>query len=339
MRPHEDQLSGYLLARAAMGRKIDDFPQILKLPNGDTSKSEFVLKDLRAANDTVEETRQLLPNGRGNVKEDILATGGEASRRYAAGAFMMDDFLMQKGLHLGSDLRFSMQVETAVSLFTGQATCGSSALLAAHVHAPKLKQGQIAAAVADFEIDHMWTETRRSDADRMQDPILDRWALGPAVLREDSKFGLNPNLTDAYVLYGSNRDNAIRNVQRNLNDIRKDHGLQAKFQDAMTELEQMDYKFNGKIWDEENVMSGTFHGKAGKILHSDSSQAAHWDKILGTNKTAPTRPFNQEILAAGVARSLGEGVRGAAEKAPEILQVAKQMFPKSSGSEAGPSNS
>ncbi|HLP42112.1 MAG TPA: hypothetical protein VK465_11435, partial [Fibrobacteria bacterium] len=298
MRPHEGRLSGYLLARAAMGQKIDDSPQIRKLPNGRALQSEYVLKDLRAANDTVEETRRLLPNGRGNVKEDILATGGEASRRYAAGSYITNEFLKQKGLKADSDPRYSMQVQTAVSLFTGEATCGGSALLAAHMHAPKLKQGQVVAAIADVQVDHMWTETRRADGDRTQDPILDRWASGPAVLREDSKFGQNPNPTEAYALYGSNRDNAIRKVQMNLNDIRKDHGLQANFQAAMTELEQMDYKFMGKIWDEESVMSGTFHGKAGETLHPDSSLLANSEKFLGTDKPVPTLPFTQEILAA-----------------------------------------
>jgi hypothetical protein len=42
-------------------------------------------------------------------------------------------------------------------------------------------------------------------------------------------------------------------------------------------------------------------------------------------------PFGQEVLAAGVARSLGESVRGAADKAPGILDTAKKMFPKPSG--------
>lgn len=339
MRPHEDRLSGYLLARAAMGRKIDDAAEISKPPNGRTLKSENVLKDLRAANDTVEETRRLLPNGRGNVKGDIIATRGEASRRYAAGAIMTQKYLEKMGIREGSDPRFAMQVETAVSLFTGQASCGGSALVAAHVHAPKLGKGRMAAAVANVEADHMWTEARRSDSHRDNDQIIDRWTSGPAILKEDSSYGLDPKVREAYPLYGANRDKALGNVNRILSDLKKDHALQAEFRANMEELDRMDYRFGGKIWDEESVLGEGFRRKAGDILHPDPSPAAGPDKVSEKNRKGASLPYRHEALAAGVARSLGEGVRGAVEKAPGILETAKRMFPKPSPDQAGPSRS
>jgi hypothetical protein len=338
IRPHEGQLSGYLLARAAMGRKIDNAAEISKQPDGHALKSENVLRDLRAANDTVEETRRLLPNGRGNVRGDILKTNGGASRRYAAGAIMKQSYLEKNGIREKEKPDVAMQVETAVSLFTGQASCGGSALLAAHVHAPKLKSGQKVVASADFAVDHMWAESRRPNADRSNDQIIDRWTSGPAVLREDSSYGLNPKAKEGYPLNGANRNKAINNVNRILQEIKKDHGLIAEFQANMEELRKMDYRFMGKVWDEESVMGESFRRKAGGILHPDSSQLARSARILETDKQVPVRPYSQEVLAAGVARSLGEGVRSAAEKAPGILDAAKHMFPKPSGSQAGPSN-
>jgi hypothetical protein len=314
-----------------MRRKIDDAVEISKLPDGRTLRSENVLKDLRAANDTVEETRRLLPNGRGNVKGDIIATQGEASRRYAAGAAMTGSYLEKKGIRAGNDPRFAMQVETAVSLFTGQATCGGSALLAAHVHAPKLKKGQAAVAVANVEVDHMWTEAKRANADRMNDAILDRWASGPAILREDSRYGLGSNVQEAYPLYGANRDKALSNVHWILQDIRKDQGLKAEFQANMAELERMDYRFRGKVWDEESVLDEGFRRKACSILHPDPARTVPIERALAKEQKPPALSSSQEVLAAGVARSLGEGVRGAAEKAPGILEAAKRMFPEPSG--------
>ena len=331
MHPHEGQLSGYLLARAAMGRKIDDAAEFRKLPDGHTLKSENVLKDLRNANDSLEETRRLLPKGRGNVKSDIIATRGEVSRSYAASAHMSNSYMEKKGVDVRKNPKFGMRTETAISILTGQATCGGSALVAAHVHAPKLEKGQTSVAVANVGIDHMWTESKRQNTDRGNDQIIDRWAVGPAILREDSKFGLSPKLQDAYSLNVENRDKSLGSVNQIHKEINADRGLIDQFKKNMSRLEMMDYRFGGKVWNDENVMGDDFRNHAGKILHSDSPQVANSDNVLETDKKAPTLPLIQ-VLAAGVARSLGEGVRGAAKKAPGILDTAKQMFPKPSTS-------
>jgi hypothetical protein len=311
MRPHERQLSGYLLARAALGRKIDDTPEITKLPDGRIVKSEKVLHDLRAAHDSVQETRRLLPNGRGNVKEDILATGGEASRMHLAGAVMREHYLQQK-FGDSPEERFSMQTETAVSLITGQASCLGSALVAAHVHASRLGQGQAVAVVANDHVDHVWSEARRPGSDRSNDVILDRWTSGPAILKQDSRFGQDPRVEDIYSLAPEDRDHARDTVASITDEIKNDPELMEEFKANLEVLGRMDYRFAGKTWNEENVMGKRFRKHAAARLH------------------APRPAYGLELLAAGAARSLGEGVRSAVDKAPGIVETAKAMFPERS---------
>jgi hypothetical protein len=328
MRPHEGMLSGYLLARAAMGRKIDDDPEVVKLPGGGTRKSEHVLKDLRAANATVEEARRLLPNGRGNVAEDILSTRGEASRLYEAGLRLEEKYRIRHGLHQHENRLFDIAAKTAASLLTGQASCNGSAVLAAHLHAHKLEKDQGAIVFHNPAADHMWTETRRLGMNRMNDPILDRWTSGPAVLRQDSKYGRSPAGYDYFTLDAENREGALRAAENSLREMKGDRRLVESFKIDMLKLKITDYRFNGEVHREESVMSDDFRRKAGKALHPRSSKVPKSDTILGRDGKAPVRPFAQEILAVGVARSLGEEVRGAVEKAPAILDAAKRMFPK-----------
>lgn len=328
IREHEGMLSAYLLARAAMGNKVDPFRVVARAPNGRMETPENLAKDLRLANDTLEESRVLLHQGRGNVWSDILETNGEALRRMEAGRNLADNYLASKGLHRGEDPAKDIWVDTAVSCFTGQATCHGSSLVTAHVHAPKLGPDQSAIVFRDISRDHQWTEVVRPGQGFGNDQIVDRWTEGPAVLREDSKYGREPQGQDVYTLNAGNRDRALNQIGEIAGEMRRDRSLHARFGTDMTRLEGGNRIFQVEIQEAESVLRDRFLEKAGRTLHPRSSKVPMSDRVLETDRKAPVRPYAQEILAAGVARSLGEGVRGAAEKAPVIVDAAKQVFPR-----------
>jgi hypothetical protein len=335
MGPDDHPLSGYLLARAALGRTIDDTPEIRKEPDGAILRSEKVLQDLRAANASLEITRRLLPHGRGNVKEDILATGGEASRRYTAGSRLRESYTRKEfGGSVTGILKY--QMVAAVGLFTGQAACGPSAALAAHIHAPRLERDQTLVAIGNSKIGHAWAEAWRG-TDPDNDVILDRWTSGPAILKQDSRYGLEPEVEKLFALDYRNRSRAVLNMVSMSEEIRNDPGLKAEFEASMKHLEQTNHKILAKVWDEESVMGESFRKRAGARLHAESAPLAQAERGSSQPGQAPRPPFTLELLAAGVARSLGEGVKGAVTKAPGIVATAKDMFPKPSDRRAGPS--
>jgi hypothetical protein len=333
-------LSAYLLARAAMGKKDDAFRTVTHLPAGGRGRAketpENLVRDLRAANDTLEEARALLPHGRGNVRSDILATNGEALRRMEAGRNLAENVLKSKGLHRGEERAVDIWVDTAVAGLTGQATCGGSALFTAHLHAPKLEKDQSAIVFHNPTQDHMWTEVVRPGQGFRNDQIIDRWTEGPAVFREDSKYGRDPKGYDYYTLNPGNRDQALYHVGKIADEMKADRTLPRKFASDMRQLQENGRIFRIDVLDPETVLHDRFLEKAGRIMHPRSSKAPGSDKALGTDRKAPVRPYAREILAAGVARSLGEGVKGAADKAPAIVDAARQVFPRRPGKSAPP---
>ncbi|HLP39891.1 MAG TPA: hypothetical protein VK465_00160 [Fibrobacteria bacterium] len=329
VRPHERRLCGYLMARAALRCKIDDVAEIRRTPDGKTLKSENVLQDLRAANDTVEESRRLLPHGRGNVKSDILATRGEVSRICQAKWNLEENYLEKKGPLEIPEHRFETWAETAAALICGEATCGGSALVAVHVHAPKLKEGQTVRVVQSLDVDHTWADSIRKGAEPGNHPILDRWASGPAVLREDSSFGRFSDFKVGYDVDAKDGKKCTEGVERILKEMKGDRGLMARYKADLKQLKREGFRFPGKVWDEVNVLRATFRVQAAEILRPEPSLPPYAKKILRTDKDVPALPFGQEVLAVGVARSLGEGLRGAVTKAPGIVDAAKRMFPVS----------
>ncbi|MGF6666185.1 hypothetical protein QF000_007918 [Paraburkholderia atlantica] len=162
--PEELPHAGYLLARAAVGRKI----------TGDERKR------LRRADMSVRETRALMPAGRGNVREDIRDSLAEATRRSMGGRSLAED----------------PEVESdALSrpIWAGAGHCGEHGNLAAAAHAARLRPGEQSQAISGVGIDHAWAETTPADPEGKADEkertiVMDAWADGPAVFASDSRY-------------------------------------------------------------------------------------------------------------------------------------------------------
>jgi DNA-binding transcriptional regulator YdaS (Cro superfamily) len=160
----EMPLAGYLLARALDGRKVDGAD----------------LERLRRADESVRETRALLPHGRGNVRQDIDAGRHESTTRVDAA----------RSSKLGTPS------VAARAIWAGAGNCGEHAHLATVVHAGRLhaESNEAVLLLGNVLIDHGWAEAvipRPLRLSSLWKPderaiVLDAWKDGPAVFATDS---------------------------------------------------------------------------------------------------------------------------------------------------------
>lgn len=310
------------MARAAMHRKIDNTPEIEWKANGAMEKQGDSLKRLKAANDTVDETRALLPYGRGNVTVDNERTRYQSSMRDEAAMHLIDDYG-----HRGEDPE---QLKAGMFRFAKAARCGGSAPIATHLHADKLEDPYRVSTVEGKREDHTWTEVTRKDARRRDDAIIDPWCDGPAVLREDARYG-NTEAKTIHQLDATTGPEAAKNVERITARLEGDEH-QKRLLKYYTGTGEMDYHSDGyrrfgAEFDPRPVYHPDFLKEAGKALHG---QGGH-----PSMEGMPRHPhLAQEIQAVGVALSLNEGaapasgkIRNALAQAPGIIDSAKRQFP------------
>jgi hypothetical protein len=319
-RDMEDALGAYLMARAALHRKIDDTPDIEWKWDGQMEKQTDGLKRLRAANDTVAETHALLPHGRGNVKEDNRRTGYESSLRETS----YREFFNAIPLTLAQN---DHQALAGAFRFVKAARCAGSAAIATHLHARKLEDLYRVVIHEKLQADHTWSEVRWKGLPRHNDVLIDRWCDGPAVLREDARYGYTPGKV-IFQLDKTTGSESAKTVDKIAAHLEADPKHQARVKKILTGLKN-DRREEGEF-DAQRVFSPEFEKAAGKALHGTSG-----------------RPhLTQEIQAVGVALSLNGGpdlsslvgghsassstsgkVRESLAKAPGIIESAKSWFP------------
>jgi|GEM_PF-6491927 len=155
---HDDDipLAGYLLARCADQRPVED--------DG--------LELLRDAHDSIREARNLMPHGRGNVKEDVAATKGLSYRAV---------------LHKQRKIKKEDLPPNAAAVFGGSGNCGEFAVTTAIAMAARMKPHIKARMTKRIFVDHTWTEAAPHGqyGDRERTVILDGWRSGPAVFAPD----------------------------------------------------------------------------------------------------------------------------------------------------------
>jgi hypothetical protein len=152
--PDDIPLAGYLLARQADRRPVEGEDLAL----------------LRDAHDSVREARNLMPLGRGNVREDNAATHG-LSLFAALEGRAQEDLTM---------------AEHAV--LAGAGACAEHSELAAQAMANRMGPQVKARLTHRTAVDHQWTEASASGnfKDRAHTVALDAWRAGPAVFAPDS---------------------------------------------------------------------------------------------------------------------------------------------------------
>ncbi|HET9642325.1 MAG TPA: hypothetical protein VFP68_02970 [Burkholderiaceae bacterium] len=152
--PDDIPLAGYLLARQVNGRPVEG--EHLQL--------------LRNAHDSVREARNLLPYGRGNVKEDAIATDG------------LSTFAVNQVRQEFDDLPVAVS-----ALLGGAGNCEEYAALSSLAMAARLPPRAQARTVTRPFVDHVWSEASIDGnfKDRSHTVVIDGWRQGPAVFAPD----------------------------------------------------------------------------------------------------------------------------------------------------------
>jgi hypothetical protein len=166
---NESALASYLFARGLTKRAIDGAQ----------------LDVLRSGNETLNQTRRKLNKGRGNVEVDVERSGHEheSSRRTKIGRDLVKEVIKD-----GMPVNRKGQLRASVAEVVRAGNCSEHAHVAASIHATKLSGGQSVHRVGSKTTDHAWAELRLHPKGTANDVILDAWARGPAILREDAKF-------------------------------------------------------------------------------------------------------------------------------------------------------
>jgi hypothetical protein len=323
LHPHELPLAGYLLARASVGRKVDDPDTISGLRSGQQALAVGI---------------GTLARGRGNVLEDILTSDSDSYvavqvQRDAveflksAARYQPDSssgrptplarkmarlsqswpvgFAEQLNRHFPSESAAGDAMDyitkTVAARLFAAGNCGEHARVVADARS-RIGDAPAALRIARADaVDHAWTEAQVSAGEKRHDDVMmDAWMRTPAHLREDSHFG-----------------SAITHTQVELDDAAKlawMSGVVSHLTDRLQHdivLAQLTNPAAAVIWD--NVDEIGVRGAEPYVpinlkpefLSEASAQALHQPAL------------SKDIQAAGIARSLDLSV--AASTSPEVL--------------------
>jgi len=321
--PRELPLAGYLLARATVGRRVDDPDTIRGLRSGQHALAAGI---------------GALARGRGNVTQDILASEGESyvavqvqrdavdflksaatyrpnpsSRRVTPLARKMTrlrqcwppGFAEQLDRHFPSEsaAKDAMDYITktvAAQLFAA-GNCGEHARVVADARL-RLPDAPAALRVARADaIDHAWTEAQVERGKvRDDDVMMDAWMRTPAHLREDSHFG--SAITHTKIQLDEADGVAwMSSVISHLTDRLQHDVVLAELTNPAAEVIWKNVDENGVTGSEPYVPINLKPA----FLSEASAQAAHQPAL------------SKDIQAVGIARSLDMSV--AASTSPEVL--------------------
>jgi hypothetical protein len=327
--PKEVPLAGYLLARAALNRKIED----------------PVLKNLRDGHATVREVSDLLSLGPANVRENLAKAKGERpDLRHAAFRKMQVAFEARLNYpgERGMSYNDYFRMDAAASQFAKTGTCDHYVANTTALHAAKLTELKdkkkdemedkmedkmaIVAHAKNQAARHTWSEMLPQGEGKDGKPILhgediimDGWCKeNLAVLREDSSFarldkdGNGGHLSHEHLLdYRSGRA-VLARVEEYKARIEGSMSLQTVFHNEFELRKALGRKMDEEfLWDAQSAFHPDFAKEAGEALRKDAKH-----------------PALAEIHAVGAARSLGANIRAAVAEAPGVIAQAKEMFPR-----------
>ncbi|HLP41104.1 MAG TPA: hypothetical protein VK465_06325 [Fibrobacteria bacterium] len=343
MKPKEMPLAGYLLARAAMHRKIEG-------PD---------LKNLRNGHESMLQVSDLMPLGRSNVVQDInKAKNDHLPQRTMATSNLLEMMIARQG-HTADTVPDSIlfQLFAAVSQHAKTGICSSYSMSTTPVHAAKLadlkdRQAVVAQSRHDT-VDHSWSEMipkgMRADETPIlswEDVIMDGWCKNNlAILREDGKFsrldkdGKPASFSHQLFLNRESGPRTLRSVEKFKAQIENTPALERMFRTDFDHFVAAGAQPRKEsLWRATSVFHKDFEEQAARALDkaATASPSVAGAGVKGADPVSARakRASLTEIQAVGVARSLGSNIRGAIAEAPKIIATAKELFPesKSSGS-------
>lgn len=296
----ERDFSSYLLACVFLDRKIEG----------------ALLKKLRAANESVNETRSSLSLGRANVDVDIQKNGEEIKGRLR----------LIRHTH-PSGRAFS----TARSKFIKTGVCGEYANVVAYNYLKKfIAEGELVAyCSAGEKVDHGWVEIKISSGERIR---MDGWGNGPAIFADHGKFVFDHEWGKGEFCYDNiSGKTFVEKVDKHLN-----HLALKENKDALLERFEKQFRFflaGITVWSEESVISDQLQqdiqtklDKRDKLLREELISKSNVTKETLQARDSHQTTLNDEIRAVGVARSLGANIGGAVADIEKIICAYKTRF-------------
>ncbi|MBV8649801.1 hypothetical protein [Paludibacterium sp.] len=287
----ERGLAAYLTLRASKGLALDG----------------ELLQRLREANRSVEETREALSHGRGNVRSDLKMS--------------LEPGWRVRFIHSQPGNGWADRAALAMRMAAGN--CDEHADVAMAMHAGKLAPGESVQSLGGKYVKHAWTETRLADGERI---VIDAWAEGPAVLAADSHFSQQPdNRTEYLSLDPAQGRHFARQTQAALQRLNADTALEQRWQAAKQHAQQENWRFK-QLWAPTPVLHPAFWSEAMARQHHDQVVRQLGKDHVAVEDATPRLEQNDDILAVGAARALGAGVRQAQEAGEAIIEELDRLW-------------
>jgi len=313
------ELSGYLTTRAVDRRTVDSAE----------------LDALSRCGLTMSRTRRTLGHGRGNVAEDLAATDWRNLSRVATTDRYFEQTILPEAASRAASPEEAELLARAglatTAAFLGAGNCGTHAELTAHYHASSLRPGTERVYVqsrahADGST-HEWAEMSSEPAGRV---IMDAWSKGPPVLAEDSVFS-----SDFQPLSGGRE--YLHEDAASIRQAMNERWTTLRTRDAQTLWAGANRTVSQSVREEiaprlprpASVLDPSFAGRVAERFRSEAGSEGS-----GADSAALRRSLNQEILAAGAARSMGARInrRSAERLLPAIIESARHLADEGSGS-------
>jgi hypothetical protein len=298
-------LAAYLLARAVDGRPV--------------AASE--ISRLRLANASVNETRQLLKHGRGNVDVDVRATHNESTwRTKAARTFRLERERKAKVPWNAFNQRAPYSA-AAASVF-GAGNCGEHTSTTSVYHSRRLAPDEEVHYVSDPAAGHAWAEGRVPHAPTAEQPertvVMDAWAAGPAVLASDGRFAQRRDGLETTLHFNAETG---RDARMTANDLVLEARSAGPAEIARRVQSEAGPTARFAAFIDSVLPSGVGHWREQHVLDGNFSQ-----RVKG-KLAAPADRAQILELAARVAEQLGVPPQQRSAEAQRIVEAAHAMLP------------
>ncbi len=262
-------LASYITARSLVGRPLSSTQSAL----------------LRSANATLDETRNSLPWGRGNVASDAIATDHQSRYRASAARSLTHEWNRQYPTYDGTR---HVAHSAAASLSFGAGRCGEYSATAAVLHSPRMAPDDEVHVM--FAPGHNWTEVRSSRS--ANDPVvIDGWSRGPAVLASDSAMAAT-NRFSAVSLDRQSARQALTQARALEHTMRQDpQGMQRRIDSQVPYAPSLANWVSDRVaYSDAPVASSSFIGEVRTRLQQGGSRATAQDAVrtaraLGSSPT------------------------------------------------------
>ena len=298
-------LAAYLLARAVDGRPV--------------AASE--ISRLRLANASVNETRQLLKHGRGNVDVDVRATHNESTwRTKAARTFRLERERKAK-VPWNAFTQRAPYSAAAASVF-GAGNCGEHTSTTSVYHSRRLAPHEEVHYVSAPAVGHTWAEGRVPTAPVAEQSertvVMDAWAAGPAVLASDARFAKRRAGLETTLHFNAETG---RDARIAANDLVLEARSAGPAEIARRVQSEAGPTARFAAFIDSVLPSGVGHWREQHVLDRNFSQRVKGKLAVPADQAQILR------LAARVAEQLGVPPQQRSAEAQRIIEAAHAMLP------------